>query len=347
AAETGKQICRIISDPYHIGALQVSVGASCGIAYYPEAGKTAHSLFDRSDYALYNSKTTIRGSTTVYSSEHEARIRSERAIESALQSADLTREFQVFFQPVVSLPARVIVGFEALARWTSPVLGKVSPDEFIPIAERTGLIHRLTIALFCKAVDQINALPGGLSLAFNLSAQDITSDATVTELLNIIRQKEVDPRRITFEITETSVIGSYETAEGCLRLLREAGVKLALDDFGTGYSSLGYLHRLPIDCVKIDRSFVAGIKDPVASGVVTSILNLCRSMQLQCVVEGVEELHQLDLLEAMQCKFVQGYHFGLPLPFETVLREAASGEHVSGLPLAHTDAAIRQIRSRA
>lgn len=347
AAETGQRICETISEPYRIGELQVSVGASCGIAFYPEAGKTAHGLFDRSDYALYNSKTTSRGCTTVYSSEHEARIRSERAIESALQCANLAEEFQVFFQPVVSVPARVIVGFEALARWNSPVLGKVPPDEFIPIAERTGLIHRLTIALFGKAVDQINALPGCLSLAFNLSAHDITSTATVAELLAIIREKEIDPRRITFEITETSVIGSYETAEACLYALREAGVMLALDDFGTGYSSLGYLHRLPIDCVKIDRSFVAGIKDPVASGVVTSILNLCRSMQLQCVVEGVEELHQLDLLEAMQCKLVQGYYFGMPLAFEAVLSEAASGDHVFGLPIARTDAAIRQMRSRA
>jgi len=347
AAGMGQSLCEAISEPYRIGDLQVSVGASCGIAFYLEAGRTAHILFDRSDYALYNSKTTRRGSTTVYSSEHEARIRSERAIESALQISDISQEFQVHFQPIVCLPEKVIIGFEALARWDSPTLGKVPPDQFIPIAERTGLIHRLTLTLFDRAVDQIQALPGELSLAFNLSAHDITSRETVSELLDIIRRREIDPRRITFEITETSVIGSYEVAEGCLRLLRTAGVKLALDDFGTGYSSLGYLHRLPIDCVKIDRSFVNGIKDPVACGVVHSILNLCRSMQIMCVVEGVEENHQCELLEAMHCRLVQGYHFGRPQPFSKIRSEADAGGMVAGLPLAGTDAAELRLRSHA
>jgi EAL domain-containing protein (putative c-di-GMP-specific phosphodiesterase class I) len=132
-----------------------------------------------------------------------------------------------------------------------------------------------------------------------------------------------------------------------MHALRAAGVKLALDDFGTGYSSLGYLHRLPIDCVKIDRSFVSGIKDPVASSVVTSIVNLCRSMQMQCVVEGVEESHQLELLEAMRCRLVQGYHFSTPRPFGDILAEVRAGETVGGLPLAGTAAAKNLAFSRA
>ncbi len=336
AASTGQSICELISRPYRIGELQVSVGASCGIAFYPDAGTSAHVLFDRSDYALYNSKTSLRGRTTVYSAEHEARIRSERAIEAALQSADLASEFQVYFQPVVQLPERFVVGFEALARWDNPQLGRIAPDKFIPIAERAGLIHRLTLSLFEKAVEQIKALPGTLSLSFNLSAHDVTSAETVAALLETIRRAAIDPRQITFEITETSVIGSYEAAETCLQVLRNAGVKLALDDFGTGYSSLGYLHRLPIDCVKIDRSFVAGIKDPIASGVVTSIVNLCRSMKMQCVVEGVEESNQLELLEAMHCRLVQGYHFSAPLPFEDLLADATENGRVAGLPLSGT-----------
>ncbi|MHA7773688.1 putative bifunctional diguanylate cyclase/phosphodiesterase [Roseibium sp. M-1] len=347
AAATGQAICERISEPYRIGDLQVSVGASCGIAFYPEAGTSAHVLFDRSDYALYNSKTASRGRTTVYSSEHEARIRSERAIETALQSANFTDEIEVYFQPVVSVPERFVVGFEGLARWDSPVLGRIPPDQFIPIAERSGQIHRLTLSLFDKAVSQIKALPGNLWLSFNLSAHDITSAETVAALLEIIRRQEFDPRLITFEITETAVIGSYEAAESCLQTLRNAGAKLALDDFGTGYSSLGYLHRLPIDCVKIDRSFVAGITDPLAVGVVSSITNLCRSMQMQCVVEGVEERHQLELLEAMRCRLVQGYHFAAPRRFADILAEANSGGLVSGLPLAGTVAARNVEFSRA
>lgn len=335
AAQTGQTICEQISEPYRIGDLQLTVGASCGIAYYPEAGTSTHVLFDRSDYALYNSKTTSRGRTTVYSAEHEARIRSERAIENALQNADLAKEFEIYFQPVISLPEREVVGFEALARWDSPVLNRVPPDRFIPIAERTGMIHRLTVHLFERAVEQINGLPGSLSLSFNLSAHDVTSAETVAALLDIIRLKKIDPRRIMFEITETSVIGSYEAAETCLKTLRAAGVKLALDDFGTGYSSLGYLHRLPIDCVKIDRSFVSGIADPVAIGVVNSIVNLCRSMQILCVVEGVEKPDQLEVLEALQCHLVQGFLFGRPQPYETVAASALEAGTVDGLSLSN------------
>lgn len=337
AAGVGQAICDLITEPYRIGELTLLVGASCGIAIYPDAGKSAHALFDRSDYALYNSKTTSRGHTTVYSEEHEARIRSERAIETALQKADLDTEFQVYFQPVVSLPDQSVVGFEALARWHSPVLKSVPPDQFIAVAERTGQINRLTLSLFEKAIRQINALPGDLSLSFNLSAQDITSAVTVHALLDAIERHGVNTRLITFEITETSVIGSYEAAEECLQTLRGAGVKLALDDFGTGYSSLGYLHRLPIDCVKVDRSFVAGIHEPVASGVITSIINLCRSMEMLCVVEGVEDRTQLELLSALRCNLVQGYHFAPPLPFDQIMESARANGTVAGLSLSSTD----------
>ncbi|WP_208977973.1 EAL domain-containing protein [Labrenzia sp. 011] len=334
AAQIGQKICARVSEPYKLGDLHLSVGASCGIAFYPEAGKTAHVLFDRSDYALYNSKTTTRGRTTVYSSDHEARIRSERAIESALQSADLATEFQIHLQPIISLPDQSVVGFEALARWRSPTLDQVSPEKFIPIAERSGMIHRLTLSLFDKAVRQIKSLPGELGLSFNLSAHDVTSAETVDALLDVIRQHAFDPCLITFEITETAVIRSYEVAEVCLQTLREAGVKLALDDFGTGYSSLGYLHRLPIDCVKIDRSFVSGLDDPVAKGVVKSIVNLCQSMQMRCVVEGVETLDQLEVLQSLQCRLVQGFHFSPGLPFDEVHDSAHKTGTVAGLPLA-------------
>ncbi|TYC51955.1 EAL domain-containing protein [Rhodobacterales bacterium] len=334
AAKAGQAICDLIGKPYRIGEMQVSIGASAGISFYPEAGTSAHVLFDRSDYALYNSKTSARGRTTVYSDSHEARIRSERAIECALQSANLDKEFLVYFQPIVAIPERTVVGFEALARWYSPTLTWVSPDDFIPIAERTGLIHRLTAVLFEKAVQQIAKLPDALGLSFNLSAYDVTSPDTVETLLRIIRFEKVDPRRITFEITETSVIGSYEAAESCLRTLRGAGVQLALDDFGTGYSSLSYLHRLPIDCVKIDRSFVAGIETPPGDGVITSILNLCNSMQLRCVVEGVEESSQVAVLNSLNCRFVQGFHFAKPKPFDDVAGSIRDNGTVEGLPVA-------------
>ncbi|WP_428687299.1 putative bifunctional diguanylate cyclase/phosphodiesterase [Roseibium sp.] len=333
ATKTGDRICELLSAPYQIGDLQVSVGASCGLALYPQAGTTAQVLFGRSDYALYHAKTNSRGRSTIYSAAHEALMRSEQAVETALQRANLEEEFEVHFQPVVSLPDRTIIGFEALARWHSPSLGEVRPDRFIPIAERTGFVHNLTPFLFAKALKQIKALPGDLCLAFNLSGHDITSPDTVDTLLEIIRSHELPPQMVTFEITETAVISSYDAAEKSLRKLKTAGAKTALDDFGTGYSSLGYLHRLPIDCVKIDRSFLAGIEDPADEGVVRSIIEMCRSLQMLCVVEGVETRGQLDLVEKLQCRLVQGDLFSGALSYDVIRESVDKTDKVAGLPL--------------
>ncbi|GAA0784251.1 EAL domain-containing protein [Roseibium denhamense] len=330
AEAVGQKICDAVRQPYKVGDLQVTIGASCGIAFYPDGGTNSHVLFDHSDYALYTAKTTHRGSVTLYSHEHENQIRSDRAIESALQHADMDAEFEVHFQPIMALPEQKIIGFEALARWDSPVLGRVSPDMFIPIAERTGLMQPLTLCLFNKAVRQIMALPGSLRLSFNLSAQDVSSIATVVELIAAIKQHGIDARRITVEITETSVIGCYDAAAVSFAMLREAGIRIALDDFGTGYSSLGYLHRLPIDCVKIDRSFVASIDDTVARGVITSIMDLCRSMNLVCVIEGIETADQVAVLESLDCRFGQGYFFCKPMPFDALAASANETGLVEG-----------------
>lgn len=310
----GQSICDIIASPYEIEGITVAIGCSCGLAVFPDAGRTVHELFDRSDYALYNSKTGRRGQATLYSAEHERQIRSDRAIESALQGADLETEFSIHLQPILDLQKNCVAGFEALARWESPLLGHVPPDQFIPLAERSGLMRRLTIHLFSKALQAIAVLPPHLSLSFNLSAHDITCKETVLTLLTMLGRSGIPANRLIFEITETAVMRSYEGAEQSMRLLRQTGARLALDDFGTGYSSLGYLHRLPIDRVKIDKSFVAGIDDPSRNGIVSSIIALCRSMSLDCVVEGIETEAQRDRLRSLGCRYVQGYLVARPMP---------------------------------
>ncbi|NBN63333.1 putative bifunctional diguanylate cyclase/phosphodiesterase [Pannonibacter tanglangensis] len=307
-----QDICNAVAEPYMIGSTRVTIGASCGIALFPEAGRTAHELFDRSDYALYNAKIARRGQATLYSAAHERKIRSDRAIESGLQTADLARELELAFQPIFDLRTMRPVGVEALARWNSPDLGPVSPAQFIPLAEKAGLIHRVTLCLFEKALQGLDDLPPGFNLSFNLSAHDLTSRETVMALLSLIGQSRVLPSRLTFELTETAVIRSYEAAETSMHHLRLAGARLALDDFGTGYSSLGYLHRLPIDRVKIDRSFIAGLTTSGA-GVVPSIIALCRSMRLDCVVEGIETEAQLNAVRALDCTYGQGFLLGAPM----------------------------------
>ncbi|SUB01890.1 Bacteriophytochrome cph2 [Pannonibacter phragmitetus] len=310
----GQSICDIIATPYEIEGIFVRIGCSCGLAVFPDAGRTVHELFDRSDYALYNSKTGRRGQATLYSVEHERQIRSDRAIESALQGADLEKEFEIYLQPILDLQKCRVTGFEALARWNSPLLGQVPPDQFIPQAERSGLMRRLTVCLFAKALTAISQLPPHLSLSFNLSTHDITCKETVLALLTQLGRSRIPAHRVIFEITETAVMRSYEGAEQSMRLLRQTGARLALDDFGTGYSSLGYLHRLPIDRVKIDKSFVSGIDDPSGHGIVSSIIALCRSMSLDCVVEGIETDTQRDRLQSLGCRYIQGYLIARPMP---------------------------------
>jgi predicted signal transduction protein with EAL and GGDEF domain len=282
---------------------------------FPDAGRTPHELFDRSDYALYNSKQEKRGTVTLYSANHEARIRSERAIENALTNADLEAEMEIVLQPIFRLSDESIVAFEALARWRSPSMGSIPPDRFIPIAERSGMIHRLTLILFAKSIQSLSGMPDHIGLSFNLSANDITSDRTVLSLITAIRQSRIDPKRITFEITETAVVRNYDHAEKSMRLLRTFGSSLALDDFGTGYSSLGYLHRLPIDRVKVDRSFVSDLPR-TGNSIVGSILALCEKMDMECIVEGVEEETQLRALRLLGCQYAQGFLLGRPMSVE-------------------------------
>ncbi len=312
--QIGQRICEQLSQPYRLGDMLVSIGCSCGLATFPEAGQTSHDLFDRSDYALYHSKSERRGQTTLYSKTHENSIRSDRAVESALQSADMDIEFQVHFQPIIDIEAGTLTCVEALARWNSKELGPVAPDQFIPIAERSGLMRRLTTRLFKMALKELASLDDRLQLSFNLSAHDVSCQETIIELTALCHTHGITPSRITFEITETAVFQSIEDAQASLNLLRIAGFKLALDDFGTGYSSLGYLHRLPIDKVKIDRSFVANLEQSGAEGIVTSIIALCHSMHLECIVEGVETESQIALLRKLDCQYIQGYVIARPMP---------------------------------
>ena len=308
----GRNICNSISEPYLLNDTKIIIGGSCGFAVFPEAGETAHELFDRADYALYNTKREQRGEVTTYSASHEAHIRSERAVENALGIADLETEISVEFQPIMDLRDNRIVAFEALARWNSPSLGLIPPNRFIQVAERLGTIHRLTLTLFQKSLHALAGMPDHVSLSFNLATHDITTDNTILSLITAIRQSEIDPKRITFEITETSVAGKFEHAEKSLRMLHSFGAHLALDDFGTGCSSLNCLRRLPIDMVKVDRSFVSGLTQTEHS-ILEAIFTLCKNMGLESIMEGVETEAQLEMLRSLGCRYAQGYLIGKPM----------------------------------
>ncbi|MBO0902958.1 putative bifunctional diguanylate cyclase/phosphodiesterase [Jiella sonneratiae] len=311
--------CRALSEPYSLGALTVTIGASCGVAASCDIGGSARALYDGADYALYKAKSERRGFATLYSPDHERRIRSERAVEAALQTADLGAEMTVHLQPIAAVGDGSLAAVEALARWTSPHLGPVGPDVFIPLAERVGIMHRLTLDLLAKALACLDHLPAEIDLSFNLSAHDITCHETVMAIMALVRRSGVRPGRLILELTETAVVRDFETAEASMRLLRSLGIRIALDDFGTGQSSLSYLRRLPFDKVKIDRSFMAGAGDGEGRELLAAMVAFCRSMRKICIAEGVEDEEQLNFLAAIGCDRFQGYLLARPMPLDELV----------------------------
>jgi len=297
------------------GAARVS--ATMGLAEYPASGTGAETLFERADYALYYGKRNARGEAVFFSYDHETLIKEIGVISHRLREADLDEELSVAFQPIIRNKDGRISGFEALARWNNPILGNVSPDLFIRSAEQTGIIGKLTLILLSKSLSAAQNWSPQTNISFNLSAFDVCSKPTIDGILSCLSEHRFSPDRIIFEITESAVMQDFDRAVEGLQRLRGARTKIALDDFGTGFSSLSYIQKLPIDRVKIDRSFVAGIEHNLeAQHITKSILALCRDLNLECVVEGVESETQLRFLTEAGCELLQGYFFSKPLDFK-------------------------------
>ncbi|MGX7706475.1 putative bifunctional diguanylate cyclase/phosphodiesterase [Methylobacterium sp. Gmos1] len=322
AAAMGEAIRSALGAPFRLPhGSTAQIGASIGFATYPEAGHKAAVLVERADYALYYAKANSRGAAVLFTEEHERLLRTQSVIEQALRHADLAREMSLVFQPIVDARRGRTVAFEALARWTHPELGPISPAVFIPIAERSGLIARITAVLFGQALAAARAWPERVALSFNLSMADIASPQSAAALVAAIRASGLAPGRIILEVTETALIQDVAQAQTVLETLKASGIAIALDDFGTGYSSLSYVHRLPLDKLKIDRSFVSEVTtDPASRDIITSIAALARNLTLDCVVEGIETDEQARLLEGLGFVLMQGYHFSRPMAFPDTLR---------------------------
>lgn len=309
-------VCALIRVPFDIGGIMAHMSGSMGLAQYDteQSKNTDEVLFDRADYALYFAKASALGEPVIFSSDHSDQIREVSTIERRLRDADLSEEMSVVFQPIIDTGDAKVVGFEALARWQSPILGTVPPTVFIRGAERAGLINRLTELLLRKALDAARAWPDNVFLSFNLSGHDISSEECVDQLVQIVKNSGFPATRLTFEVTETAVMQDFQRANEALLRLKALGVKIALDDFGTGYSSLSYVRSLPLDRLKMDRSFIDGIvEDNAARSIVRVVIDLCRNLELECIIEGVETEDQLRIVVDMGCTRVQGYFFSKPL----------------------------------
>lgn len=310
----GERVCAALRLPFEFADTTLQLSGSIGFAVFPHLASTAEELYVRADYALYQSKRTTRGHALLFSNHHIVEIENSNQIEQALSHADLDAEMTVVFQPIVDIKTSETQSFEALARWDSPVLGRVSPGLFIPVAERIGLVNQLSRVLLNKALAVASTWPEEVGLSFNLSTHDISSSDKVASIVGIILSSGIDPCRLDLEITETAVMYDFTQAKAAIGIFKLLGCGIALDDFGTGYSSLSQLHALPLTKIKIDRSFVSDLdKIPASYKIVKSLLALSADMGLGCVIEGVETSEELAALEKLGGRLVQGYFYSPPV----------------------------------
>ncbi|WP_342167185.1 putative bifunctional diguanylate cyclase/phosphodiesterase [Methylobacterium sp. SD21] len=299
--------------PYAYG--MVAVGISVGISEVDQAiaCTTNCNPIERADYALAHVKRSGKGRYEVFAPSHELNIRRRAAVEQALRAADLGEEIHLVYQPIVDAVSNKPIGYEALARWHSPILGDVMPAEFVPIAEQCERVQALTRIVVAKALDQARTWPSSVRIKINLSARDIADSAQMLRILQILSASAVSPSRVTFELTETA-FGDLETISASVALIRAAGTSLAIDDFGIGYSSLSYVHRLEPNLVKIDRSFVQRLGcDRCSESIVKTMVELCRNIGARSLAEGVETIAQRDKLLELGVQELQGFLFARPM----------------------------------
>ena len=314
------RIFEITSQPFDIVGNKVFIGVSIGVVLAPDHGNDYADLMRKADIALYYAKSDGGGCCRFFAHEMEDAIRHRASLEDELRSALLSRTgLAVSFQPQASSDGHEIVGLETLLRWNHPTRGIVPPDQFIPIAEETGLIVPLGEWVLQKACEISRRWPH-LTIAVNLSAVQFTTAGFPERVIELVRQAGADPRRIELEITETVLLAGHQAVQ-TLQMLRKAGFRIALDDFGTGHSSLSYLRQYEVDKIKIDRSFVTHIDQASsidARAIVNAIVTLGHALGLTVTAEGVETEDQKEFLAKIGCDELQGYLFSRPLPEEQI-----------------------------
>ncbi|MDX9740371.1 MAG: EAL domain-containing protein [Gammaproteobacteria bacterium] len=319
AGRIATKLLRAFEEPFEVEGRTLTAGMSIGISVFPQHGADGPTLLRRADVAMYEAKRAHRGQA-LYEREYDLHSERHLAFRNELRTALAENQLMLCFQPVLDLASGEVSGVEALARWRHPRRGVLHPNDFIPLAERTGLIRDLTLWVIANAAEQCRIWSGlGLELrvAVNLSAHNL-HDPELPRIVDRIvagdGSQSDSSVRLRLEITETAVMPGSSRAFEVLNRLSAQGVHISIDDFGTGYSSLAYLKRLPVDELKIDRSFVtAMVHDSDDAVIVRSTIDLAHNIGLRVVAEGVEDEATRELLAAMHCDAVQGYHIGRPM----------------------------------
>ncbi|GAB3549294.1 hypothetical protein GCM10027343_30780 [Noviherbaspirillum agri] len=318
AADVTRHIVERINEPFHIGDLTLSVSTSVGISVFPGDGQDIDTLISHADMAMYQAKQAGRNNYQFYSPEFAAGTKLQLAIEQQLKSALRTRAFHLCYQPVVNVDTGQLVSVEALLRWQNADIG---PDRFVPVAEASGIINPIGRWILEEASRQHKTwkergLPA-IPIAVNVSVVEFRDKSFVKRFNRTIGEHGIDANALQLEVTETAMMDDIDYAVTVLSQLKELGVKVLLDDFGTGHSSLAYLARLPLNKIKIDKSFISRLESDVASRAITdAMIALGRTLDLEIVAEGVESAGALEYISTHGCKLAQGYYFGHPMSGE-------------------------------
>ncbi len=318
AKRVARAVLEALAEPFVVEGGQLHVEASLGVAGYPEHGEDGTTLMRRADIAMYVAKRT-GGTAVEYSSDDDGHTPERLALLGELGKAIENDELVLHFHPEVSLRTGRIIGMEALVRWQHPVRGLLPPDSFIPLAERTGLMRPLTLWVLRHAIERCRAWRDeglGLRVAVNLSARSLDPELP-EQVGKLLDEAHLPPALLALEITESVIL--TERALETLARLRRIGIRLAIDDFGTGYSSLGYLQELAVHQVKIDKSFVIGMRvDRGSAAIVRATVELAHNLGFEVVAEGIEDGTTCDLLAKMECDLAQGFHVARPMPADEI-----------------------------
>jgi diguanylate cyclase (GGDEF)-like protein len=319
--EITRAISEVFKRPFRLDVQEVYVTTSVGISLYPSNGQDSETILRNAVAALYRAKKQGGNNSQFYAADMNSAALKRLALETSMRRAIENEEFIVHYQPVVNLASGIVVGTEALVRWQHPEFGLLPPVKFIGLAEDTGLILDIGDFVMRAACARTRGWQdrgfGRLRIAVNISARHFQQKDFPERLVEILGETRLDPMCLELELTETSIMENTESAAKLLGQVRQLGVTVAIDDFGTGYSSLSYLKRLPIDTVKLDRSFVMGATtDPDDAALVMAIVTLAHNLRLRVIAEGVETDEQLAFLRLLRCDEAQGYLFGRPMPPE-------------------------------
>ena len=319
AKQAADRLMKAVTSPFMLGGREVFTSLSIGIALSGPGYEQAEDILRDADTAMYRAKSMGKARYEIFDADMRASVVARLQLEMDLRRALEHGEFHNVYQPIVSLAAGQIVGFEALLRWQHPTRGLLGPVEFIAVAEETGLIRDLgwwNLREACQQMTEWRAdysAYSQLTMSVNLSPKQFLQANLVEDIGSLLRELKLPPEALKLELTESTVMGDPSAAIEMLHQIKSLGISLAIDDFGTGYSSLSYLHRFPLDTLKIDRSFISSIGNGEETEIARTILPMASNLHLDVVAEGIETIEQLMLLKKLHCKYGQGFYFSKPL----------------------------------